>query len=58
MFLPEVDDSPPLLCSNIEDTSYSSWFLEYEVSSFDVESFKDRSTTEYVLSRDSTGVVR
>ena len=58
IFISKVDVSPPLICLSIEETlsSYLS-FLEQEGSSFDVESFEDRSTTEYVLSKDCTGVV-
>lgn len=56
IFLHDVDVSPPFLLSNIEDT-YASLFFKHEVPSFDVESSENRSTTKYVLSKDSFGVV-
>lgn len=58
MFLPEVYFSSPFLFSKIplEDTS-SLQFLTHEVPSFDVESFEDLSTIEYVFSKETIGVV-
>lgn len=53
IFLSNVYVSPPLIFLNIEETSLSFFsFLEQEDSSFDIESFEDRLTTEYVLSND------
>lgn len=61
--LPEVDSSLfvstfPFLLSKISlDNTSSLQPLPHEVPSFDVESSEDRSTNEYVLSKDSKGVV-
>ena len=47
--------SPPLIHLNVEETYLSCLFFELKDHSFEYS--EDRSTTEYVLSKDCIGVI-
>lgn len=59
MVLPEVDSYSfvDTSFSLLLDISFDLYLLTDEVPSFDVESFEDHSTIEYILSKDTMGVV-